>query len=99
MDGPILSCNTATHVKRFKNFKYDVKYWKYSFLPQLGALNDKRQMHLNLNTFIEEYGVNEFPYLPTTFVLPEQLKEFRRAFKEEPNKLWITKRVRLVHIF
>ena len=96
-----MSCNTATNVKHrwLKDYNYPEKYWKYNYMPELRVLYDKRQMHMTLNAFIDEHGIDEFPYLPTTFLLPEQLKEFKRAFKNESNKLWITKVVSSVQIF
>ena len=90
-DGPRVFGNTVTHINKFKNFKYHETYWKYNYLPQLSILNNKKQMYLTLKAFTDKYGVREFPYLPTTFLLPDQMKAFRRTFKKMSNKLWILK--------
>jgi len=85
-----------------KNYLYEGlnEYQKINHFPSSFEITRKDRLSLNYCKMQDKFGVNEFDFLPETFVLPEQFSQFHHTFQQvrqnEPkNNLWIVKPVNL----
>jgi len=66
------------------------EYQRVNHFPGSTELTRKDRMWQNLQEKAKVFGRGTFDFLPETFVLPDQLKQFRKCY-EETDHLWIVK--------
>ena len=68
------------------------EYAKYNHIPGAYELGNKDKQWLNIKRLMKRHGVSEFPFIMESYVLPEELEDFRNNFNYSINhSIWILK--------
>lgn len=74
------------------NFKSLKDHQKFNHLPGTFQLGRKDRLWRNLSRFMCKYGKKEFNFVPRTYVLPQDLRNFRQVWEKSGGKeKWIIK--------
>ena len=74
------SCNGLKHKQQIYENMTD--YQKVNHFLNSTELTRKDRLYINYMKMRKKFGESEFNYLPESYVLPEQLTEFKAAFTE-----------------
>lgn len=67
------------------------EYQRVNHFPGSGELTRKDRLWVQMNRAAQKLGAGDYNFLPETFVLPEQLEEFKTCYSERRGELWIVK--------
>ncbi|CAG9318241.1 TTLL5_3 [Blepharisma stoltei] len=67
------------------------EYQKINHFPNSYEITRKDRMHINLSAMIEKYGIEDFDFIPETYLLPDDFNSFYSQFQKDKHAKWIHK--------
>lgn len=79
------------------NFKRLCEQHKLNHIPGTFQIGRKDRLWVNMQKCILKYGLKEFGFIPTSYVLPQDIKKLREVWEKDGKEIkWIIKPVSLL---